>query len=39
MDLNPATTNADVKGVFHCAENRDWNRDWNWRGTNTAISV
>jgi len=17
------------KGVFHCAENRDWNRDWN----------
>jgi len=25
---------CDVKGVFHWAENRDWNLDWNrdWNG-------
>jgi len=28
-----------VKGVFHCAENRDWIHDWNRHGTNTAISM
>jgi len=28
-----------VKRVFHYAWNRDWIRDWNWHGANTAISV